>query len=127
MARSTHTLRTLIFAVVLVVFAVLNPLACVWHCALQDHLAQHGQRYMWICSEHQQHAAGDVIVDGSGTAQLSGGALIAALHQGVINMSNGFVLALLVVVLDKNFVFLRRTSATIIPAAPPLKHIPRYA
>ncbi len=127
MGRKSHALRMLSFAVALVVFAVLNPLACVWHCALQDHLAEHGQRYVWICTAHQQHGAGDMIVDGGGVAHLSGGATIVAVHQGVINTMISFVLALLVVMLDRIFVFLRRASAVIVPLGPPPKTTLRYA
>jgi hypothetical protein len=113
--------------VALVVFAVLNPLACVWHCTLQDHLAEHGRRYVWICSAHQQPEAGDVIVDGGDAPHVSGGSLLAAVHQGVINTAISLVLALFVVMLSKAFVCMRRACATIVPLGPPPKHTSRYA
>lgn len=53
--NTLHALRTLIYVVAVVLFAVLNPLACVWHCALHDLMiehAEHNQRYVWICTAH---------------------------------------------------------------------------
>lgn len=125
-AKKLLALRTLIYAAALVVFALLNPLACVWHCALQDHLAEHAQRYVWLCSAHQQHAAGDVIVDGAAVASLSGGATIAAVHHGIVTTAIGMVPVLLVVLLERSFVLMRRVSVAIVPLPPPPKHTPRY-
>jgi hypothetical protein len=119
--KTPHAVRTLIYVVVLLVFAVLNPLACVWHCALQDHMAEQDQQYVWLCATHQ-FGAGDMIVDsGSTTAQLSAGTLILAVHQAVISPSIRLVLATRMRVLGI-FVFRHnRTPVTIVPIPPPPK------
>ncbi len=128
-AGITYALRVLVFALALVVFAVLNPLACVWHCALHNHLAEHAahnQHHGQMRSAHQHHALSNVIADNGDTAHIRGGSPIAAVHYGVIYTTISLVLALLVVMLNRTVVLLRRPCATIVPFPPPPKHTPRY-
>ncbi len=129
-AEITYALRVLVFALALVMFAVLNPLACVWHCALHNQLAEraaHNQHHGQMHAAHGHDAASSVIADNGDAAHIRGGAPIAAVHDGVIYTMISLVLALLVVVLDRTLVLVRRLCATIVPLSPPPKHTLRYA
>ncbi len=123
-------LRTVVYVVVIGVFAVLNPLACVWHCALHNQLAEraaHNQHHAQMHAAHGHDPASTVIADNGDTTHVRGGAPIVAVHDGVIYTLISLVLALLGVVLNSTLVLLRRPCATLVPFPPPPKHFPRYA
>jgi hypothetical protein len=116
--------------VVIVVFAVLNPLACVWHCALHDVLIEHAahqQRYVWICTAHADDPAVPSTTDSSGAIQLSGGgATIAAVHHAVLFVTFGVWMLVIVATLGSSSPQ-RPHSTPLVPAAPPPKHMLHYA
>jgi hypothetical protein len=126
--NKTRALRTLVYVAAIVVFAVLNPLACVWHCALHDLMmehAAHNQRHVWICTAHADDpAVGST--NASGSIQLTGaGTTIAAVHHAVLL---GIVsLTMLVIVSSLGSSSPRRGRSTpLVPTAPPPKYALHY-
>ena len=129
-SNKTRALRMLMYAVAIVVFAVLNPLACVWHCALQDLLmehAAHNQRYVWICIAHADGPAVGSTNTAGGSIQLTGaGTTISAVHHAML--LGVFGVAVLVIVSTLGSSSPRRPRSTpLVPAAPPPKHLLHYA
>lgn len=128
--KKPHALRMLVYVVAVVVFAVLNPLACVWHCAMHDLLmehAAHNQRYVWICTAHADDPAVGSTNTAGGSIQLTGvGTTISAVHQAVLFGMFGASVLVMVSTLGSSPPQ-RRRSTPLVPAAPPPKHTLHYA